>query len=159
LPCHADDVFREAGGLEMRVGIDQPGNDGLAGQIDDTGSRADRGFDRCAAPRREYLAVENGQRFHNGGPLVHGQDFSVDQNQIRRTQVGLLCVCRAGKTKAGSQQHQKSYHPQHEFLRQALSALERAPLLRSSTLRSAVCQATIRPASTSATPVHASVRQ
>jgi hypothetical protein len=30
-PAHAHDVFREAGSLEMRVGIDQPGNNSLAG--------------------------------------------------------------------------------------------------------------------------------
>jgi hypothetical protein len=65
-PPHADDVFREAGGFEMRVGIDQPGNDSLAGQVENTRPCADGGFDRRAAACRKYRAIPNGQRLHNG---------------------------------------------------------------------------------------------
>src|SRR5215212_4278024 len=44
-PTHIHHVFRQTGGLEMRVGIDQPGNRSLAAQIENTRPRADEGFD------------------------------------------------------------------------------------------------------------------
>src|SRR5204863_7542267 len=64
-PTHIHHVFRETGGLEMRVGIDQPRNHSLAGQIENTGPRADEGFDRGVASCCEYFAILNGQRLHD----------------------------------------------------------------------------------------------
>src|SRR5260370_367233 len=43
--------------LEVRVGVDQSGNDGRAGHIEDPGLRADQPLDRCTAAAREDLAI------------------------------------------------------------------------------------------------------
>ena len=64
-PAHVHHVIGEAGRLEMRVGIDQPGNHGLARQVENAGRPANKGCYGGIASSCEYLPVPNGQCLHN----------------------------------------------------------------------------------------------
>src|SRR5271166_2198755 len=75
---------RFGGAHQMRVRVDEPGNHGLAAEIDSASVRPGEPRDVLIAADRYKAVASNRDCLRDAEPIVDGDDLAVSQNDVGR---------------------------------------------------------------------------
>ena len=91
----------------MRVIVDEAGNDGAAGEIDDTRRRSAQRLEIGGRADLDDALSADGERLGDGEAVIDRDDFAVDEEDVGRLRMGNRGVCQNcdGEREDASRRH------------------------------------------------------